>query len=244
MIDDHERIEELLTGYALLSLDGEDAAEADRLLAEHVPTCLACRRTIEDLRIVTGDLALLPAPVPVPDLLLPQIHRAIDAVPRRGRSRSGAAWIAAAASVVALVAMGGVSLTMADRASDAETRHRQAVQAAVLAARNGAVSVDPVGPGAGTTFFEVRGPDVRTLYLTSTGCPQPTAGMVYEVWLGRDGEFVPFGRFVPEDGYVFLNIPVDVSRFNEIAITQEPEGSNTAEPNLDGPRVWRATLET
>ena len=59
MIEDHERIEELLAGYALRSLDGPDAEDADRLLADHVPTCLTCRRTIADFREVTGDLANL-----------------------------------------------------------------------------------------------------------------------------------------------------------------------------------------
>ena len=38
MTEDHERIDELLAGYVLLSLSGEDAAEADRVLIDHVPS--------------------------------------------------------------------------------------------------------------------------------------------------------------------------------------------------------------
>ena len=37
MIDRHGETQELLAGYVLQSLSSEDAAEADRLLTEHVP---------------------------------------------------------------------------------------------------------------------------------------------------------------------------------------------------------------
>ena len=45
---DHDRIDELLAGYVLRSLSGEDAAEADVLLFEHVPACSQCRATLND----------------------------------------------------------------------------------------------------------------------------------------------------------------------------------------------------
>ena len=63
MTEDHERIDELLAGYVLLSLEGEDAAEADRLLSEHVPGCARCRRTLADFQALSGDLALAAAPL-------------------------------------------------------------------------------------------------------------------------------------------------------------------------------------
>ena len=56
--DDHDLIEELLAGYALQSLSGEDAAKADRLLAGHVPSCSLCREILVDFQAVTGDIAL------------------------------------------------------------------------------------------------------------------------------------------------------------------------------------------
>ena len=83
--EDHERIEELLAGYALLSLEGEDAAEADRLLSEHVPGCARCRRTLADFQTLSGDLALAAPPADPPETLLPRIHRAMDEVPLEGR---------------------------------------------------------------------------------------------------------------------------------------------------------------
>ena len=39
MNEDHVRIQELMAGYVLDGLSGEDAVEADRLLSEHVPSC-------------------------------------------------------------------------------------------------------------------------------------------------------------------------------------------------------------
>ena len=89
--EDHERIDELLAGYVLLSSLGEDAAEADRILAEHVPSCGRCRATLNELQAVSGDLALAAAPVDPPETLPPRIHRAIDEVPLAGRTpRRGA----------------------------------------------------------------------------------------------------------------------------------------------------------
>ena len=82
MSEDHERIDELLAGYVLLSLSGEDADESDRILAE---------------------------------TLLPRIHRAIDEVPLAGRTPRRGALVAVAASAVALVALGGLSLVLGNR---------------------------------------------------------------------------------------------------------------------------------
>jgi len=56
--DHHELNLELLAGYALLALEGEDALEADRLLSDHVPWCATCRATLADFQSVTGELAL------------------------------------------------------------------------------------------------------------------------------------------------------------------------------------------
>ena len=63
---DHEPIEELLAGYVLQGLSGEDAAEADRLLGEHVPDCEQCRDTLDAFHAVTGDLATAVAPMTPP----------------------------------------------------------------------------------------------------------------------------------------------------------------------------------
>ena len=242
---DHERIEELLAGYALLTLDGKDAAEADRLLADHVPSCLVCRRSLADFRAISGDLALHAEPVAPPDLLLPGIHRAMDEAPLAGRSRRGA-FVALAASVAALFAMGGVSLSMASRASRAETSTQTALEvlSAMRSPSSDPVTLDPQGgTPEGSSFLEVARPDVRTLYLYTETCPAPEPGMAYQVWLGTDGEFSRYGElFVPDAGLVLLELEVDVSRYDEIWITEEPADSEPSSPNAASPHSWRATL--
>jgi anti-sigma-K factor RskA len=245
---DHERIEELLAGYALLSLDGEDAVEADRLLAEHVPTCLRCRQTLADFQDLAGDIGLAPSPTLPPELLLPRIHRGIDTVPVTQRSRRRA-YFAVAASVAALVAMGGLSFTMANRASRAETRTQTAL-GIVNALRS--PNVTPVTLAAqgssndASSFLEVATPDVRTLYLVTDSCPQPEPGMAYQLWLGENGSFVPYGpMFQPDElGRVLLELEVDMATYDEIWITEEAVGTQPTEPNAQSAHAWRATLDS
>ena len=247
MDQEHERIEELLAGYALRSLSGEDAAETDRLLAEHVPTCSRCRETLADLQVVTGDLALAADPVSVPQLVLPRIHAAMDDVPLSGGSPRRGAWVALAASAAALLAMGGLSFAMAGRASEARERTTTALEVLSLMRSPGVdpVSVDPQGATpAGSGFVEVSAPEVRRIYLATDGCPEPDPGYGYQLWLGSDGEFEPVGEvFWPEDGVVLVELTsVDVSRYDAIWITEELAGTRPTEPRTDGGHAWAASL--
>ena len=77
---DHEAIDELLAGYVLRSLTGEDAEAADRLLTDHVPECTDCRATLDAFQGLTGDIALVAAPVPVPASLIRWRSQAARAV--------------------------------------------------------------------------------------------------------------------------------------------------------------------
>jgi hypothetical protein len=241
---DHERIDELLTGYALLALSGEDAEEADRLLAEHVPHCPRCRRTLTDLQALTGDLALAAPPLTPPDTLLPALRRSMDEVPLAGRRVRRGALVALAASAVALVALGGLSLVLGNRLSDAETRAGTALEILSVMRSPGAlpVSLDPQGETpAWSGMVEVSAPEVRRLYLASDDCPDPAPGKAYQVWLGTSDGFVPFGEmFRPQGGVVLLELEVDTSRYEEILITEEAIGDAPARPNTDGPRWWAA----
>lgn len=246
MTDEHERIEELLAGYALLSLSGEDAVEADRLLADHVPGCLSCRRTLADLRAVVGDLALAAGGVAPPDLVLARIHRGIEEVPVGSRRSRRGSLLALAASVVALVTMGGLSFVMMDRANEAEDQRSLALEL-VSQMRSPGVHPVAVEPQADTPsssgFVGVPAPDVRRLYLVADVCPEPRPGHAYQLWLGRDGAFVPIGEmFVPRGGSVLIRLTVDVARYDEVWITEEPLDAPPITPSTGG-RSWRATLD-
>lgn len=244
MREDHDRIEELLAGHALRSLSGEDAAEADRLLAEHVPSCATCRRALQDFEAVTGALALSADPVAPPDTTLPRIHRSMRRAADHRSLRRGAV-AGFAATVVAVLGLGGLSFTMMNRAQVAEERTEIAIELASLMASPG-VEPEPVEPQenapSGTSFVQVSAPDVRRMFVTADLCPDPAPGHAYQLWLGSDGVFRPFGpMFVPDDGFVLLDLTVDVSVYDEIWITEEVAGTSPTRPRTAGP-TWRGTL--
>jgi hypothetical protein len=242
---DHERVEELIAGYALLALSGEDAAEADRLLTEHVPTCITCRHSLSDFQALAGDLALGADPVPPPDLVLARIRRGIEDVPiGRRRPRRGS-WLAIAASVMALAAMGGLSFVMAGRASDAEDARTLAIELLSLMRSPDVdpVSLDPEGDAPSqSSFVGVSAPDLRRFYVVADGCPEPRPGYEYQLWLGADGSFTRVGpTFAPSGGNVLIRLTVDVTRYDEVWITEEVSGTAPASPSTRG-RSWRAEL--
>lgn len=246
MTGDHERIEELLAGYALLSLEGEDAAEADRLLSEHVPGCARCRRTLADFQGLSGDLALAAPPADPPETMLPRIHRAMDEVPLEGRRPRRGALIAVAASAVALVAMGGLSLVLGSRLNAAQTRAGTALEiiSAMRASGTQPIDVAPMGttpPQSG--MLEVSAPELRTIYVAANDCPEPAPGHAYQLWLHSDGQWVPVGEmFWPEDGVVLLELrDVDVSRYDAIWVSEEVDGAPPTTPSTQW-RSWAGQL--
>ena len=245
MTEDHERIEELLAGYALLSLSGQDALETDRIVTEHIPGCLRCRQTLARFQALTGDLALAASPTQPPETLLPRIRRAIEEVPLSGRRPRRGALVAVAASVAALVAMGGLSLALGGRLSDAETRAGTALEILTLMRSPGAQPVDVTPQGEtpiGSSMVEVSAPDIRRLYLAAEFCPEPAPGHGYQLWLGSGGEWTPLGEmFRPAGGVVLLEFDVDVARYDELWITEEDLGPAPAEPSSTG-HSWRADL--
>ena len=245
LTEDHEQLEELLAGYALLALSDEDAARADRILTEHVPGCALCRRTLADYRALAGELALAAAPVDPPDTALARIHRAIDDVPLAGRRPRRGTLVALAASIVALIAMGGLSFVLGGRLNEAQTQAGTALEIVSAMRSPGAqpVHVEPQGdlpPDSGAV--EVSAPDIRRLYLAADAFPDPTPGRGYQLWLGNRGEWTAVGdMFWPQDGVLLLEIVVDVARFDAIWITEEPVDAVPDDPSTEG-RTWQALL--
>ena len=221
MTDDHDAIEELLAGYVLRSLSGADAAEADRLLSEHVPGCATCRDTLDDLQRLTADLGLAAAPLTPPETLLPRLHRELEPQAPRRRPMQ---LFAVAAGVVAVVGLAGLTVSQNIRANNADVRADSLANAAQLAARPDARMVD-VGP-----VQEISAPGEEHLYVMGEGVPAPPAGSVYRVWLVSDGVPTFAGDFVPEGGEVFLDVPFDPSRHDDLWISIEPAGAPTDAP--------------
>ncbi|MBI4260136.1 MAG: anti-sigma factor [Actinobacteria bacterium] len=220
---DHDGIEELLAGYALQALEGEDAARADRLLADHVPSCVRCRETLADLRGLTGELALLAPPREPPETLLAALRREL-AEPPVVRRRPVAAWVTAAAAMVVL-GLSGWNAMLTQRVTRAE-EFQSAMSEAFFTTANPAsqtvqVSAEAQAP---TRLYLAYLPDGNRMYLMGSGVPDPREGHVYWVWGFRDGTFVPIGAFLPHDGLVVLRIDAAPGAFEGIVIADEREG--------------------
>ena len=226
---DHEAIDELLAGYVVRSLSGEDAVEADRLLSDHVPTCADCRETLSAFQELSADLALDATPLSPPDMLLARLHRELE--PSAARRRPAQVF-AVAASVVAVVGLAGLAVTQGMRANDATTRADDLRAAAEMAVRPDSNQV-PVGP-----VNELSAPGVDRFYILGNDCPLPPEDSVYRVWIVADGLPTYAGDFLPEDGQVFLSVPFDPSRYDDLWISVEPSGS---EPTAPTDVQWRAS---
>jgi hypothetical protein len=227
----HDQIEELLAGYVLRSLSGADAAEADRLLTEHVPGCSSCRSTLDAFQAVAADLALEAAPVAPPETLLPRLHRELE--PRGGRmSRwSPARIVAVAASVVLVVGLGGLAVTqLGSTTTLAPADLEGALRTATM-------------PGATQTNLghatEIAAPGLQEIYIYGEGVPAPPAGSEYALWALSGSSARYLGSFSPDQsGRVLLKLTIDPSTFDQLLVTAEPTGS---QPSRPGDPAWSET---
>ncbi len=216
---DHDRIEELLAGYALRSLSGDDAREADRLLSQHVPGCATCRATLQDFQSLMGELALGADPVAPPEVLLPRLHREMGPPARRRRPGSV---VAAAASIVVVVGMAGLAVGQGIRASNADQRRALYSEALQLASQPDASQIPLVDTQtSGPPVTEIVAPGVEVVYLVCHDVARPRPGMTYRVWFGSGGSFEFVEPFEPESDLTVLRLvlPPTVDR---IIITEEP----------------------
>ncbi len=240
MTDGHERELELLAGYALSALGTEDAAEAERLLAEHLPSCETCRSALAGLQALVGELALAAPPMRPPELLLARIRRELRE--GEGRRRRVLGVLAVAAGFAVVVGMAGLSVSLGSRASRAESERTTAVQmlSALQDPTARTVPLEAMSATAAGGLVEVA--HEERIYLYGEGVPTPPPGYAYQLWLGSGGEYVPVGEpFLPRDGLVLLRITVDPTRFDELLITEEPLGEEPIRPRVQG-RAWHAEL--
>lgn len=221
MILDHDEIDELLAGYVLRSLTDEDAARVDRLLAEHVPVCDDCRATVTAFQDVAADLALDADPVAPPETLLPRLHLELGSQHVRRRSLQ---IVVVAAGVAAMVGLAGLSVNQGIRARTARAQAEDLRGATEMALRADANRV-PVGP-----VQELSAPGVERFYVLGNDVPPPPAGSVYAVWVVTQGQPTFVGDFLPEDGRVFLALPFEAGRYDELWISVEPGGVEPAAP--------------
>lgn len=230
---DHQAIEELLAGYALRSLSGVDAAEAEVLLAEHVPGCLPCRDLLHGFGELAADLALVVDPIEPPDTLLPRLHREMEPRARgvgRWTGRSAGRVVAAAAGIVVVIGLGGLALR---DGTDASLRQGTPadLRTALDLAQGGEAQAIEMGPAT-----EVVVPGDDEFYVVGEDVPAPPTGMVYRLWLLSGEEAAYVGQFTPApDGMVVLLVAADPASFDRVLITVEPASS---EPQDPGEPAW------
>ncbi len=234
MTETHEAIEELLAGYVLRSLSGEDAERADHLLSDHVPHCPACRDSLAVFQAVTADLSLDPSPVQPPDTLLPRLHRDLGVQDRRRRP---VAVFAVAASVVAVVGFAGLAVTQNMRVNDTRSRMDDIRSAMDFATTPGA-SMEQVDSSDSDTepITEISHPGTERFYLVGNDVPMPPEGTVYRVWLLSGTQATYATDFVPEPGMMVVQLEFDPSLYDRILISVEPAGSTPDTPEI---AVWQ-----
>jgi anti-sigma-K factor RskA len=229
---DHEAIDELIAGYVLQSLTGEDAEAADRLLTDHVPACTDCRATLDAFQGLTGDLALAAAPAPVPDTVLPKLHRSLDG----RRSRRMPTWhpgrlVAAAAAAVALIGVAGLAVTQVGGGTGTQLLTQADLQHVNEVANRSDAEVVDYGAAE-----EVTAPGLEEIYLRGSGVPSPPAGWTYRLWvISPSGTATYMGDFAPVAGALLLGIAIDPNAVESLLITVEPAGSDPGEPGEPAP---------
>ena len=234
MTESHEAIEELLAGYVLRSLSGEDAARADHLLSDHVPQCPACRDSLAVFQAVTADLALEARPVEPPDTLLPRLHRDLGAQDRRRRP---VAVFAVAASVVAVVGFAGLAVTQNMRMNDTRSQINDVRSALDFARQPGASMVQVNSTDSDTEpITEISQPGVEHFYLVGSDVPAPPDGSVYRVWLLSGSQATWATDFTPDPGLTVVPLEFDPSLYDRVLISVEPAGSTPETPRV---AVWQ-----
>jgi len=209
---DHREAEELLGAYALGALDGDEVSRME----EHLASCREHAAAAAELRQAQSLLALTPGDVAPPAELRARIVKAVNA--DQG-----------AAPVVVPIRRTPRAPRWAPRPAYLAYQLSQTQQVAYTFA--GQASLAP-GAQAHLVYFKDR----KQAVLTVTGLPRLSAGQVYEAWLIKGGRAVDEGVGSQANGSLGLQIPADVSGFDQLAITIEPgeQPQPTSTPILTG----------
>jgi hypothetical protein len=214
---EHERVEELLAGHALGGLDPEDAALAERALAEHVPECESCRRAWDGFREVAADLALVAPAVTPSESLEARVRRGLR---RPERVRPLVAVGTAAAAL--LVAFSGFNMIRAgqlgDRLEEAQAAQQSLFDAVQTVAHPEHQTIPLQGEGpAGAALYYVPG-ESRSI-LMAKDLPPPRHE--YHVWFVSGSQMWHAGVLDVERGRAVLSCRTDAGKWDSVMLTDE-----------------------
>ena len=234
MSDRHdERWDDAVGAYLLDAMAPQEAAEFE----EHLDTCVACRRQVEDLRVAADALPASPVQLSPPPELKDRIMAIVNAeaellraagaradepagepAPRRRRFavvrpgwwsvRPGLA-LAGAVAVLALGVAGGLLGAGALRGDDTRT-----------------VVAQTAPPGSHVRMI-LRESGHST--LVAQHLPAPGRGRVYQVWL-QSGKAAPKPTnalfSVRPDGSASVDVPGSMDGVDAVLVTSEPDGGS------------------
>lgn len=235
MSDEHEIIQELLSGYALHALDEDELRLVERFVGGHVPGCQECRDALQGFELVAGELALATGHRRAPRLLLPRLGRELRS--RGGRVR----WplgVAAGIAVLLVGGLAGLSANLTTRVGQANLRRASEVDF-LTTVSDPQTQVIPLGPDQPDTTPDST-PAAEQAHLAAAylpggstvfifgSAPRPKPDKVYEVWVEHQGQFSSVGTFVPDRGGVLLRIKADPSKVDGFLVTVEPRTGSRA----------------
>jgi anti-sigma-K factor RskA len=278
MSDDmtHETAREALEA---LALDALDASERDAIMT-HMAGCGTCQAELAALENTVGELAFAARPLAMGPGQRDRIRsrlvaraaadhgvtRTADVVPIRAappspvrRRVNGSTWLAMAASVVAILGIGGYL-----RARQERDALRQTLQTAAAERGASAARVDSLRASLADRdqmIANLTGPSVAVMTLASAGpqsptgrmfwdqahdawtfvahhVPSPKPGRTYQLWLVTPTAKISAGTFAPSaNGDVMVRATYALARDSlaAVAVTDEPESGSpqpTTEPFL------------
>jgi hypothetical protein len=213
MLDARGPIDELVAPYVLGALEPDEVEVVDN----HLVTCDACQRLVDEERETVRLLPYLPAPVPVPLRarrgLLARIEasqEADEALPVSIGAGTGSGsgmrtrrvpvavarlgWLTAVSAAVLAIAFGWNSYRMQDQVDkkNSEISTLQQNQTSIvefMATRNGVVTtLQSTGAAPGAAGSVILNPTTNAAMLFVEGLPRPPVGHAYVVWMTRGAE--------------------------------------------------------
>jgi anti-sigma-K factor RskA len=224
----HSEIQELLGAYALDAVDRHEAADIE----DHLRECPRCRAEViahRETAALLVDTHLEP-PTELWDRVAADLEEVVPPldlsrfVPRgRPRRRLAPAWVATAAALVALLAVGALTYRQQQKIADVEAGLRdQELAVAALAAFD-----DPEARHstlrAGDGSLQVRAvvlPD-GTGYLLADRLPSLSEDRTYQLWAMIDGQPVSAGVLGPDPSVMTFRVHEGTSA---LAISEEAAG--------------------
>jgi anti-sigma-K factor RskA len=221
----------------LESLDPAERARTETALLDHLPGCAECSAFMNELREVSGELALAADPVSVPDAMTERVMAAVrgESHQRRERvishRRAMVVRLGTVAAAAALIASLAWNAALVGRARTADRRSAAMARATSLLADPSTRTIAlSGGRGSLSLLFAADG----RAALVGNRVPDAPNGRIYELWFLDGSTATPVTTFHPSAGVVAVDL--SVSGHQGIAITVERSfvSSPTTQPLYKG----------